>query len=439
MSVDWKLVCVRCGVDWPALELRYRCDCGGTLDVEHNFTGVRDTISLDLFDQRRASRDFLDRSGVWRFRELILPLSDETLRQVAVPRSEGNTHLYDAEAIARELGMDRLLLKHEGENPTASFKDRGMAVGMAVARQMGLHRVACASTGNTSASMASYAALAGLDAYVFVPQGKIATGKLSQAIAYGAHTLQIEGDFDDAMTLVEQVCQQAGIYLLNSINPFRIEGQKAIAFELLQDLGWQVPDWIVLPGGNLGNNTAIAKGLVELSELGLIDRLPRIAVVQATGANPLYTAFTANEELVPVQADTIASAIKIGNPVSWRKSLRGLQATRGTVTEVTDDEILDAKALVDSSGIGAEPASCATVAGLRRLLRGGVVKPTDSVCGVLTGHVLKDTDVVVDYHCGHIDGVTTDRANPPVVVEPTIEALLEQVRPGPARSTRGSG
>tara|TARA_B100000029_G_scaffold262068_1_gene258253 strand:- start:1292 stop:2122 length:831 start_codon:yes stop_codon:yes gene_type:complete len=275
--------------------------------------------------------------------------------------------------------------------------------------------------------MASYAALAGLKAYVFVPKGKIAAGKLSQAIAYGAQTLQIQGDFDEAMTLVEEVCNQVGIYLLNSVNPFRIEGQKAIAFELLQDLQWRVPDWVVLPGGNLGNNTAIAKGFIELMALGLIDRLPRIAVVQASGANPLHTAFHSRKELVPIRAETIASAIKIGNPVSWRKSLRGLHATQGTVTEVTDAEILDAKALVDAAGIGAEPASCATVAGLRRLVREAIIHPKDLVCGVLTGHVLKDTGVIVDYHQGQLKGIPTGKANPPQVVESSLEALLAKL------------
>jgi threonine synthase len=228
-----------------------------------------------------------------------------------VTRGEGNTWLYEAPTIAERVGLDRLQLKHEGENPTASFKDRGMTVAISVARRLGLSRVACASTGNTSASMAGYAARAGMEALVFVPDGEIAYGKLSQALAYGGRTLQLAGDFDDAMRLVEEVCASEGIYLVNSVNPFRIEGQKAIGFELLQDLGWEVPDWIVLPGGNLGNNTAIAKGLIELKTIGLIDRLPRIAVIQAAGANPLYTAWSTGEPIEPVKADTLASAIKI--------------------------------------------------------------------------------------------------------------------------------
>jgi threonine synthase len=386
------------------------------------------TLTTDILDARRASRDPLDRSGVWRFRELILPLGDEALRQCVVTRGEGNTHLYEAGQIGREIGLPDLMLKHEGENPTGSFKDRGMTVGISVARHMGMTRVACASTGNTSASMASYAARAGLGAVVFIPDGKIAHGKLSQALAYGAKTLQIAGDFDDAMALVQQLCTEEGIYLVNSVNPFRIEGQKAIGFEIVQDLGWKVPDWIVLPGGNLGNNTAIAKGLIEIHALGLIDKLPRMAVIQAAGANPLYTAWTTGCDVVDIRADTIATAIKIGAPVSWRKSLRGLRALDGVVTEVSDDQIMDAKAMVDAAGIGAEPASCATVAGLRRLVAEGVIPKDASVVGVLTGHLLKDPDVVIQYHSGELDGISCARANPPQAAPADlahIKALLK--------------
>ena len=366
-DTPWSLRCERCSRSYGGLDVRYRCECGGTLDVAAEGSPP---VELALFDARRASRLPADRSGVWRFRELVLPLRPEEV----VTRPEGNTNLYDVPDLARYVGLDRLRLKHEGENPTGSFKDRGMCVAVTVARLLGMGSVACASTGNTSASMAAYAARAGMRAFVFIPEGQIAFGKLSQSLAYGARTLQIAGDFDAAMALVELSCARAGAYLVNSVNPFRIEGQKAIAFELLQDLGWEVPDWIVLPGGNLGNSSAIAKGLVELKERGLIGRLPRLAVVQAAGANPLYTAFTTGADLLPVSpARTRATAIQIGNPVSWRKCLRGLRATNGTVEQVTDGEILEAKARVDGTGIGAEPASCATVAGLRKLVARGVV------------------------------------------------------------------
>ncbi|HEX9107196.1 MAG TPA: threonine synthase, partial [Longimicrobiales bacterium] len=387
-SPSWLLRCVDCAAEYGALDVRYRCDCGGTLDVVHDFSRLN--ISAALFDGRVTTRaraaSRLDRSGVWRFRELVLPLAEEHV----VTRNEGNTRLYESPAVASWVGLDALWLKHEGENPTGSFKDRGMTAGVSVARRLGMRRVACASTGNTSASMASYASVAGMEPLVFIPEGKIAYGKLAQSLAYGARTVQIPGDFDAAMKLVERVCAERGIYLLNSVNPFRIEGQKAIGVELMQDLGWQPPDWLVLPGGNLGNSSAIYKGLAELLELGLIERLPRFAVIQASGAAPLYQAWRTGADLVPVErAETIATAIRIGNPVSWRKSLRGVRATDGVVEQVTDQEIVDAKAQVDRAGIGAEPGSCATVAGIRKLVAAGVIRRDERVAGILTGNLLK--------------------------------------------------
>jgi threonine synthase len=330
--------------------------------------------------------------------------------------------------LGRKIGVPNLWLKHEGENPTGSFKDRGMTAGISMARHLGMTQVACASTGNTSASMASYAARCGMGAVVFIPEGKIAYGKLSQALAYGAQTIQINGDFDDAMALVQQLCAEEGIYLLNSVNPFRIEGQKAIGFEIIQDLDWTVPDWIVLPGGNLGNNTAIAKGLLELYERKLIDKLPRMAVIQAAGANPLYRAWQSGEDVRPMKADTIATAIKIGAPISWRKSMRGLRALDGVVTQVTDNQIMDAKAQVDAAGIGAEPASCATVAGLKQLVAEGVIEANAHVVGVLTGNLLKDPDVVVGYHTGTLEGIESDRANAPVSAPADVEAIRALLR-----------
>ncbi|MEL7240007.1 MAG: threonine synthase, partial [Planctomycetota bacterium] len=308
-----------------------------------------------------------------------------------------------------------------------SFKDRGMTAAMSVARRLGKRRVACASTGNTSASMASYAAAAGMQAYVFIPEGKVAFGKLSQAMAFGAKTLQIAGDFDRAMQLVQAVSAAEDIYLVNSVNPFRIEGQKAIGFEILQDLDWNVPDWIVLPGGNLGNNWAISKGMMELKAAGHIDRLPRIAVIQAEGASPFYRALTAGADLEPMAAETVATAIRIGNPVSFYRARRGLKATNGVVAQVSDQAIVDAKAVVDAAGIGAEPASCATVAGLRQLVESKVIRPDERVVGVLTGHVLKDPGLVVDYHLGRLENLSSSCANPPVTVEATEAAVLAAI------------
>jgi threonine synthase len=420
-AVPFRLVCVDCGASHAGLEVRYRCGCGGTLDVQHDLPALRGAIDFDLFDRRLGSKAIADRSGVWRFRELILPLPPAEL----VTKPEGNTNLYRSSALASWVGVDDLALKHEGENPTGSFKDRGMTVGISVAKKLGMERVACASTGNTSASMASYAAMAGMKAYVFIPEGKVAFGKLSQALAYGAITIQIAGDFDDAMHLVQEACAARGVYLLNSINPFRIEGQKAIAFELLQDLDWNVPDWIVVPGGNLGNSAAIGKALMELQALGLIARLPKLAVIQAAGANPFATAFRAGTPVVPLaKAETRATAIRIGDPISWRKSLRGVQATGGIVEDVTDQEILDAKAQLDASGIGAEPASCASVAGARKLVTSGVIGRNERVCGILTGSLLKDPEIVVDYHRGALPGITSNFANALRRSEPTLDAVL---------------
>ena len=253
--------------------------------------------------------------------------------------------------------------------------------------------------------------------------------KLAQSLAYGARTIQIEGDFDLAMKLVEEVCRADSIYLVNSLNPYRIEGQKAIGLELLQDLGWRLPDWIVLPGGNLGNSSALLKGLFKLREIGWLDRLPRVAVIQAAGANPLYTAFHNRTTLQPLaQAETLATAIKIGNPVSWKKSLRGLLATHGLVEQVSDQEILDAKAQVDAAGIGAEPASCATVAGVRKLIASGTIRPDERVCGILTGHLLKDPDLTIAYHQSTALGVTSNFANPPVRAEASLAGVRRWLR-----------
>lgn len=422
MRAAWTLRCVDCGREHPALEVRYRCDCGGTLDVVHAFGPAPGPVALAALDARRGSFELHDRSGVWRFREWVLPLAAEHV----VTKPEGNTNLYESAALGAWAGLERpLQLKHEGENPTGSFKDRGMTVAISVARALGMRAVACASTGNTSASMAAYAAQAGMRAYVFIPEGKIAYGKLGQSLAYGARTIAVRGNFDVAMTLVEQVCLARGIYLVNSMNPFRIEGQKAIAFELLQDRRWDAPDWIVLPGGNLGNSSAIAKGLGELHELGAFTQMPRLAVVQAAGANPLYTAWATGAPLVPVaDPQTIATAIRIGSPVSWRKCLRGLAATDGVVEQASDQEILDAKARVDAAGIGAEPASCASLAGLRKLVARGVVPRGARVVAILTGHVLKDPDAVVGYHRGTLEGIVPASPNPPVTCDATLDAVL---------------
>ena len=438
-DTPWQLRCITCGTIYPALEVRFTCACGSLLEVEHTATRAlleaalapalhpanrRPASATDLFDLRRASAAAHDRSGVWRFRELLLPLHSDYI----VTKPEGNTNTYCSSPLSAYTGLHNLVVKHEGENPTGSFKDRGMTAGISIAKRLGMQAVACASTGNTSAAMASYAAQAGMRAFVFIPAGKIAFGKLAQALAYGATTLQIDGDFDAAMELVQQVCASEGIYLLNSANPFRIEGQKAIGFELLQDLGWTVPDWVVLPGGNLGNASALFKGLSELRALGIISRLPRIAVIQAEGASPLARSFLSGTPYAPhPNADTIATAIRIGAPVSIRKCERAITETNGWADLVSDAEILDAKAVVDAAGIGAEPASCASIAGLRKLVAKGVIRPGESVAAILTGHLLKDPDAVVDYHAADPSS-DRPRANRPIRVRGSLDEVVRLLR-----------
>jgi threonine synthase len=301
--------------------------------------------------------------------------------------------------VSAHAGVEALLLKHEGHNPTGSFKDRGMTVGVTQAVRVGATAVACASTGNTSASLAAYAAQAGLPALVFVPRDGIALGKLAQALAYGARTLLVEGDFDACLRLVEAASRELGVYLLNSINPFRLEGQKTIVLELLQQLGWEAPDWIVVPAGNLGNTAAFGKALQEARALGLIDRLPRLCAVQAAGAAPFATGFAEGfARRHAVTPHTVATAIKIGDPASWDRAVRSIRETDGVVLAVGDEEILEAKAVIDASGVGCEPASAASVAGVRRLVQEGRIGRGDRVVAVLTGHVLKDPGILLDYH-----------------------------------------
>jgi threonine synthase len=316
-----------------------------------------------------------------------------------VSHPEGNTPVLERESISGWAEVPRLELKHEGHNPTGSFKDRGMTVGITQARRIAARAVACASTGNTAASLSAYAAQADIPCLVLVPQGQIAGGKLAQALAYGATTLLVRDGFDRCLALIDQAAAQLGVYLLNSINPFRIEGQKTIMFELLQQLAWSAPDWVVVPAGNLGNTAAFGKALAEAVEWGLIERRPRIAAVQAEGAAPFARSyregFSACHAVVP---DTVASAIRIGNPASYERGVRAIRETDGVVTTVSDDEILEAKAVIDAAGIGCEPASATSVAGVRRLVREGVIGRDQRVVSVLTGHILKDPELLLSYH-----------------------------------------
>jgi threonine synthase len=412
--------------------------------------------TLRRFEARWSNRrDPLDFSGVWRFREL-LPFAPE---DQIVTIGEGQTILQPSPALARYAGLDAdaLYLQYEGLNPSGSFKDNGMTAAATHARMIGATIAACASTGNTSASLAIFASATQVfRVVVFVGSGKIAYGKLSQALDYGAKTVQILGDFDDALARVREVCAEERIYLCNSVNPFRLEGQKAIMYRVLEALDWEPPDWIVVPGGNLGNSSAFGKALSELKDLGLIERIPRLAVINAAGANTLYRLyeeqgirwnrgrpddaaigrFYADMDAENRRAQTLASAIQINRPVNLKKCLRALDVCDGIVREVSDQEILDAKALIGASGFGCEPASGASVAGAKLLREQGVIAPSDRVVCILTGHQLKDPNITVAYHSEDSDSVRKTAgaagparyANHPVRVENDLARILDVLR-----------
>ncbi|MBN8638453.1 MAG: threonine synthase [Anaerolineae bacterium] len=420
------LECMNCHRQYPVDQVIYTCStCGGLLDLKHDMDWLRKTVTRELFDSRLGTLDFPYNSGVWRYKEMIYPDVDPAL---IVSRPEGNTNLYPSPRLSKWVGVEKLYLKHEGENPTGSFKDRGMTGGLTQAQVLGMKKVACASTGNTSASLAAYAAWSGIQGIVLFQNKQIALGKLSQAVAYGATCIRIAADFDRNLELVREISEKLGIYVLNSVNPFRLEGQKSIMIETIQQLRWQVPDWIVVPGGNLGNSSAFGKGLREMYEIGLIDRLPSLAIIQAEGANPLYRAYQNGfTNYQPMEADTIATAIKIGNPVNYPKAVRALQWTEGVVEQVTDQQIMDAKALIDAQGIGCEPASACSLAGVKKLVENGVIKPHETVVGILTGHVLKDPDATIAYHEGLLDDIESAFPNRVFAAKPTVESLAEVI------------
>jgi threonine synthase len=402
--VQAELTCFEasCRERFAITEVLYNCPkCGGLLEATYSGSRPSAAVMRDLFRQRRLSNAPLDTSGVWRYRELFPFLNDDTH---VVTLREGNTPLLDAPIAAQYGGLDRITFKHQGFNPTGSFKDNGMTCGASQARRLGMQRVACVSTGNTSASMAAYAAAAGLEALIFLPHGNISFGKLAQALEYGARTLEVEANFDQILALVRVLAERLGIYLLNSMNPFRVEGQKSIVFEMLDQRDWNPPDWIVLPGGNLGNTSAFGKALREAHELGLIQKMPRLAVIQAEGAAPFYELFHQGGELHAVtNPETLATAIRIGDPVSWPKALHEVRSSRGTVEKVTEQEIADAKAMIGRAGVGCEPASAVTLAGIRKLTVAGVIGKSADVVAVLTGNVLKDPDYIYKYHTGKLE------------------------------------
>src|SRR5579862_9584742 len=417
-----ELVCFeeRCRARLAITEVIYNCPrCGGLLEAAYGPLERAPAELKRIWRERRTSNAPLEQSGVWRYREMIPFLESY---DGVVSLREGNTPLLRAPRAAEYGGLDALTFKHQGFNPTGSFKDNGMTCGVAQALRLGLSRVACVSTGNTSASMAAYASAAGLDPIVFIPHGNISYGKLAQALEYGAKTLQVEANFDQILALVRTLAERLGIYLLNSINPFRIEGQKTIIIEMLDQRDWSPPDWIVLPGGNLGNTAAFGKALRELHGLGFISRMPRLAVIQAEGAAPFYELMRAPAEGLRAVShpETLATAIKIGDPVSWPKALREVACSGGAVERVSEQEIADAKAVIGRCGIGCEPASAATLAGIRKLTACGAMARDADVIAVLTGNLLKDPDYIYKYHTGKLEAPDKSAIHPRFGNRPTV-------------------
>lgn len=443
-----------CRATYSADEVLFACRrCGALLDVSYDWSKCAVPRAMSDFASRwtttgRTAPALADFSGVWRFRDLLPIAPVEQLVTVG----EGRTQLQQADDLATVIGIKskHLFLQYEGFNPSGSFKDNGMAAAFTIARRLGRTRVACASTGNTSAALALFASHTRthdgkpMRAVVFVGGGKIAFGKLAQALDYGATTIQIDGDFDACMKLIQESADRLNLYVMNSVNPFRLEGQKTIMYRVLEGLDWGVPDWIVVPGGNLGNSSAFGKAFIELKELGLVNKVPRLGIINAAGANTLYELYhkqglryaggNYSQQTVDSfyqkmsqegrSAKTIASAIEIARPVNLTKALRALEAMNGVVREVTDEEILDCKALIGRHGYGCEPASAASVAGLRKLLSEQVISPSERVVCILTGHALKDPNATVDYH-GGAGGARQLRefANPPIRAKAEVDEI----------------
>lgn len=423
VSADHLLRCVHCGMVQAPADRMFRCAaCSELLEVtypEWADAGREFGLRLrEIWRERRNSSMPEDASGVWRFRDLLPRIAREHI----VTMSEGNTPLVELPKAARELGLRSVLAKHQGMNPTGSFKDTGVSMAISVAKSQGYSLVCCASTGNTSASVAAYAARAGMKSIVLLPQGQVASGKLAQALEYGAHVLQLETDFDGCLKILGEVVRQFPAYLMNSLNPYRLEGQKTLAFELMEQLNWKIPDHVIVPGGNLANSSAIGKGFLELQQLGLIARLPKISIIQAEGANPLVRSMreSGGETLLPVTPQTRATAIRIGNPASWRKAVAILKQTAGACEQVTEQEIAQAKSELGAQGIGCEPASAASFAGLKKLAQLGFVKPDETAVLVLTGHMLKDVDYMLE--------AQSQRALRPMPAEaPAVIRALEKI------------
>ncbi len=439
-----KCINPKCGAEFDCGKSIFKCPkCSDLLDIRYDWDKIEVPQAMSYFAKRWQSRDNrLDFSGVWRFRELLNFCDDK----YKVSVGEGQTLLQQNDLLAETIGLEKgtLHLQYEGLNPSGSFKDNGMCAASSQAVMIGAKSSACASTGNTSASVALYAHSCGLKCTVFIGSGRIAYGKLSQAMDYGAQTIQIKGDFDDCMRQVQDVCEKLGMYLFNSLNPFRLEGQKTIMFRIIEQLGWQVPDWIIVPGGNLGNSSSFGKAFGELKKLGLISKIPRLAIINAAGAdtltelvnnrnlkwnngnvdNKIIDDFYAELTAKNFSPHTCASAIEISRPVNLKKCLRALDICNGVVRAVSDSDILDAKALIGKFGLGCEPASAATIAGLKLLLAQGVIEKGQKIACVLTGHALKDPSATVDYH----KEKQGPYSNPPIEANNNLDEIIKLIK-----------
>jgi threonine synthase len=393
--------CITCGAKYSLEEIIYTCkDCGSVLEIM-----CKPDVSRDIFNCRKST--------MWKYKE-FMPVDESRI----VSLQEGGTPFIKCDKLGDQLGV-KLLIKVEGSNPTGSFKDRGMSVGITKALELGVDTVGCASTGNTSASLAAYAARAGLRCVVILPSGKVALGKLAQAMFHGAEVMSVEGNFDEALEVITALAIEGKLYLLNSVNPFRLEGQKSIGFEIVDDLGWRSPDRIILPVGNAGNISAIWKGIKEFYEADFIKDLPRMTGIQAEGSAPIANAVKKGaEHIIPVDnPETIATAIRIGAPVSALKALRAIYDSDGLAETVTDDEILySQKLLARTEGIGVEPASAASIAGLRKLVETGEIDKGEEIVCIVTGHLLKDPNTAIN------------ACKEPVKVNANVEAISRVLR-----------
>ena len=424
-----------CGETYELDECVYRCKrCNNLLEVVHDYKKLKEKSAeqwKEIFDNRYGRQDWPYGSSVWGKKEWVCPFVED---ENVVSMYEGITNLFWAERFGKQVGLRNIWIKMCGNSHTGSFKDLGMTVLVSVVKQMiangkKVPAVACASTGDTSAALAAYCAAAGLNSIVFLPKNKVSVAQLVQPISNGALVLSIDTDFDGCMDMVQKICTEENIYLANSINSLRIEGQKTISIELCQQMDWDVPDWVIIPGGNLGNVSALGKGFKLMYDLGLIDRLPRIVCAQAEHANPLYISYLKGfKEFHPIKAQkTLANAIQIGNPVSVNKAIRILKEFDGIVEQASEQELSDAAAMVDKTGTFNCPHTGVALAVFLKLKEKKVLKPTDSVVVISTAHGLKFIEFKIGYHEGTLEGLEFPHANKPIELPPDIGAIKEAI------------